>query len=139
MSKRKERQAAWWASKTPEEQAEIRKSREARRKKRERNEAWERAKQERKNTADRLGRTAKPGDWIRYQDGGFGGLSRLFGRICRIKAWDDDGWNDDRAGRNKKIIVEIEPHLHDRPETIRTNFYGFSPITEMEVIAEAAR
>ena len=132
MSKRKERKRAWWASRTPEQKARIEKRRTLQQERHER----DRMIRARRDAADRLGETAKVGDWLHYQaDGGF--LS-LRNKICRIKDWDDDGYNDQRAGRNKRIIVEIEPHTYDQPKTLQTNFYGFSAVSELEVLAWTA-
>lgn len=123
---------------TPEEKNRIRaKHRERKAARAERKKFYE-DNRKRRDGYDRLGNTAQLGDWIRYQENY--GYAHLSGKICRIVSWnDDDGYNNKRAGRNKRIIIEIEPHLYDNPRTMHINFSGFTPVNEMEVIAEAAR
>ena len=135
MSKRKERQKRWWASKTSEEKAQIQATRAA---KAERDKFYE-DKRKRRDDYDRTGDRAQIGDWLRYQEQEEGGVTSLNGKVCRIVDWDDDGFNRRRAGRNKKIIIEVEPHLYDNPRLMQTNFWGFEPANAMRVIAEAAR
>jgi len=126
-----------WKDLSSEEKKEVYKKQAARKRARDERDAYYEAKQKFRYACDKLGDQAQIGDWLRYQEE-YGTVS-LNGKVCRILAWDDDGHNHKRAGRNKKIVVEVEPHLNKHPETMRTTFYGFTAINEMEVIAEAAR
>lgn len=124
-----------WKELTPERRAVIRARTGAGRK---RYEEEKREKSRQKSLADERARHMKPGDWLQYP--GPYGIVCLLGKIVRFRDWNDDGHNHQRAPRNKKIVVEIEPHLYDEPEVCRVAKLGsFYPVSEMVVIAEAAR
>ena len=74
---------------------------------------------------------------MRYRDGW--GITCLQGKLLRVLIWDDDGYNSKRAPRNKKVIVEVEPHLSDEPKQMHCKLWGFEPVAIMEVIAEASQ
>ena len=93
-------------------------------------------KRDLRDVDDKIAKTFRPGDWMQMREGWGDGLA---GKIVRFKEWDDDGYNDQRAPRNLKVIVEIEPHLNEFPVTQGCKLGGFRPANEMEVIAEAAR
>ncbi len=125
-----------WAALPSKEKAEIRAANKARRKRYEEEKLEKSREQSRRDERARL---MKPGDWLQYPEGPYG-IVCLLGKIVRFKDWNDDGHNHKRAPRNKKIVVEIEPHLYDEPELCRVAKLGsFYPVSEMVVIAEAAR
>jgi hypothetical protein len=129
-----------WKALPQEEKEKIRARHRERKKRQDQAESYKRKRDQEKAEADRWGRHAKPGDWLCYRRQDGWGLLELYGKIVRFKAWNDDGHNSKRAPRNKRIIVEIEPHLHDEPRIIRCCRLGeFAPVNEMMVIAEAAR
>jgi len=93
-------------------------------------------KRDLRDVDDEVANIFRPGDWMQMREGWGGGLA---GKIVRFKAWSNDGYNDQRAPRNLKVIVEIEPHLNEFPVTQGCKLGGFRPANAMEVIAEAAR
>lgn len=125
-----------WKDLSPEQQEEVRARRKESKLRRLR---YEKGKEERRReryAADDTCAKIKPGDWVRHRAGG---RMDLYDKVCRILEWDDDGHNHKRAPRNKEVIVEIEPHLHDEPERVRCRLWGFEPVSAMEVLAETAR
>jgi len=93
----------------------------------------------RRDECDERSARLQPGDWIRFRCRESGSFFPAYeGKLARIKAWDDDGYNKSRAPRNKHVVVEVEPHLHDEPPTFRGKLQDFVPLTDMEVIAVAA-
>ena len=128
-----------WAALPSEEKEEIRARNRASRARRKIYEEEKLERSREQGRRDERARHMKPGDWLRYPEGR-GGIVCLIGKIVRFKDWNDDGHNHKRAPRNKKITVEIEPHLYDEPEVLGIAKLGsFYPVSEMKVIAEAAR
>lgn len=85
---------------------------------------------------DDRSKTLGPGSWIRFSDHAD---VRHIGKLGQITAWDDDGWNAKRAPRNKHVVVCVEPHIYGDRIEVKCRLQELLPITEMEVIAEAAR
>lgn len=93
----------------------------------------------RRNAQDTRCENMRPGDWVQFRGRESGAYFTEFeNKIARIKEWDEDGHNGKRAWRNKKVVVEIEPHLHSNPRTFRTSLKEFVPLNPMLVIALAA-
>lgn len=91
---------------------------------------------DRKQMRDERAQRLRIGDWVRFN-------STFVDRthnLAVIVAWDDsDGFNKKRAPRNKLVIAHIDPHLHEEPVIYRGRLQDFEQISDMEVIAEAAR
>jgi hypothetical protein len=87
-------------------------------------------KQMRDERAQRL----KIGDWVRFNST----LVDFKHNLAVIVDWDDDGFNERRAPRNKLVVVHVDPHLHEEPVAFRGRLQDFVQISEMEVIAAAA-
>lgn len=96
----------------------------------------------RKSAQDDRCKDMQPGDWVRfrvYEDEQCCYVDHA-GKLARIKCWDDDGGhNASRAPRNKKVIVEIEPHKDENSIELSTTLKEFMPISHMELIARAAQ
>lgn len=127
-----------WETLSPEEKKEIR-ARQAKAKRLRDLRSLEKDEMRAARYAsDERAQHMKPGDWLRYPDGLYG-RTDLLGKIVRFKDWDDDGHNHKRAARNKHIIVEVEPHLHDEPKVTFAKLGDFYPLNPMQVIALAAK
>lgn len=126
-----------WAALSPEEKQEIRARNQRRKHERTRREKQKEERLKQRYEDDDIGATLSPGDWMVMRKGW--GLTCLQDKLVRFVDWDDDGHNKTRASRNKKIIVEVEPHLNEDPERVRTKLGGFRPVNAMQVIAKAAQ
>lgn len=126
-----------WKDLTPEEKRARKRRQAAQKAERTRREKQKEARLRQRYADDDTCAKLKPGDWMRCREGW--GLACLQGKVVRFLDWDDDGYNKTRAPRNKRVIVEVEAHLYDEPERQRCKLWGFEPVCEMEVIAEAAR
>lgn len=126
-----------WKNLPPEEKA---RRRALQREARSRRDKFQEKKDVRRCLRDEDNKTCakfKPGDWMRYRDG-WGDVD-LLGKIVRFVDWDnEDGYNPRRAPRNRKVIIDVAP-FSDRPSLKHRKLWGFQPVSEMQVIAEASR
>jgi uncharacterized protein YndB with AHSA1/START domain len=79
----------------------------------------------------------KPGDWVRFRP--MYTAVQHANKLAMIADWSDDGFNAKRAPRNKHVVVLVEPHLYGDSIVYRGRLQEFLPLTEMEVLAVAAR